>query len=72
MGRKNLCGRVGTPHGPKHTTSSEKPDGGQVIKHGSYCSASLLFIDDVREDGRSRMNFEVNGDRASAETVLCP
>ncbi|KAG2467586.1 TCB1 transposase, partial [Polypterus senegalus] len=70
--KKKVWRRRGTPHYPKHTTSSVKHDGGSVM---AWCMAAsgtgtLVFIDDVKQDRRSRMNSEVFRDILSAQIQL--
>lgn len=54
--------RLGALHDPKHTTSPIKHDGGSAMALACIASngtGSLVFIDDVTEDGSSHMNSEV-------------
>ena len=49
----------GTAFDPKHTTSSVKHGGGSVMDWADMAASgtgSIIFIDDLTNDGRSRMN----------------
>uniref|UniRef100_A0A8C5QBF4 Transposase n=1 Tax=Leptobrachium leishanense TaxID=445787 RepID=A0A8C5QBF4_9ANUR len=61
-GKRRVWRKKGTAHDPKHTTSSVKHGGGSVIAWACMAAngtGSLVFIDDVTADKRSRMNSEV-------------
>ena len=61
-GMPNVWRKKGSAHDPKHTSSSVKHGGGNVV--ACFCmtssgTGSLIFIDDVTHDGSSKMNSEV-------------
>lgn len=68
---RGKCGeKKGTAHDPKYTTSSVKHGGGSVIAWACMATTgtgSLVFIDDVTNDGSSRMNSEVYRNILSAQ-----
>uniref|UniRef100_A0A3B5Q0B9 Transposase n=2 Tax=Xiphophorus maculatus TaxID=8083 RepID=A0A3B5Q0B9_XIPMA len=69
-GKKKVWRRKGTAHDPKHTTSSVKHGGGNVMAWACMAfngTGSLVFIDDITADKSSRMNSEVYRDILSAQ-----
>ncbi|CAJ0940112.1 unnamed protein product [Ranitomeya imitator] len=69
-GKKKVWRRKGTAHDPRHTTSSVKHGGGNVMAWACMAfngTGSLVFIDDIRADKSSRMNSEVYRDILSAQ-----
>ena len=54
--------KKGSAHDPKHTISSVKHGGGSVMAWPCMAASgvcSLIFVDDVTDDGSGRMNSEV-------------
>lgn len=69
-GKRKVWRKKGTAHDPKYTTSSVKHGGGSVIAWACMATTgtgSLVFIDDVTNDGSSRMNSEVYRNILSAQ-----
>ncbi len=55
--------KKGSAHDPKHTSSSEKDSGGNVMAWACMASSgtgSLIFIDYVTHDGSSKINSKVH------------
>ena len=71
-GKRRVWRRKGTAHDPKHTTSSVKYGGGSVMVWACMAANgtdSLVFIDGVTADKRSRMNSEVFWPMLSAHII---
>ena len=74
-GKSKVWRREGTAQDPKHTTTCVKHGGGGVMACACMTgegTGSLIFIDDITADGRSKMNSEVYRHILSAHFMRMP